>query len=438
MRPTEFESGAGVRTARGGLWSLALPLVVLASMFAFGVDRANAADCQFVLGFAALQAAAPDTVGDCLEDELHHPGDGITRQQTTAGILLWRKADNHTSFTDGHRTWVAGPQGLQQRPVGERFAWESDAARLIRIGAVVSETGRFVEEGNAVRRGYRLWANWVNGEYGGLKVGDERYWVELVMYDDAGEAAATRTLVERLITEDQVDFLLGPYSSGLTQSAIEVAEAHDRVLVTASGGAESLFTQGFENYFAVQTPAAQYTRSALQILAAEGAGSVVIAHADSTFAASVAEGARRWADEYGLDVLAVDDYSQGSADLSSVVASANVLEPDVFIGGGHFNDAILFLRAARDLDFQPAGDGNYGWAQQPAIGCPARFRRRIGNRSDAVGSVDELCRRIASGFGGRLCRPFPGSLAAGADLSGGRLVGRSPGPAARDRGRRLS
>ena len=410
MRPLDLEPRTGIRTARGRLWPLVLPILVLASLFAFGVDRADAADCEFVLGFAALQSAAPDTVGDCLENELHHPADGITRQQTTEGVLLWRKADNHTSFTDGHRTWVAGPQGLQQRAVGDRFAWESDAGRVIRVGAVVSETGRFVEEGNAVRRGYRLWANWINGEYGGIKVGDTRYRVDLVMYDDAGEAAATRMLVEKLITEDEVDFLLGPYSSGLTQSAIEVADAHDRILVTASGGAESLFTQGFESFFAVQTPAAQYTRSALQLLAGEGAASVVISHPDTVFATSVADGARRWAAESGLDVLAVHEYPQGSAGLAAIIADAKRLDPDVFVGGGHFNDAILFLRAARELDFRPAamvitvGPSNpllvemLGADAENVIG-PTQWEVSMGYAGDLIGSAADYAARFRALWG---------------------------------------
>ncbi|MXX65483.1 MAG: ABC transporter substrate-binding protein [Chloroflexi bacterium] len=410
MRPFEFDSRTGLWTARGRLWPLVLPILVLASWFAFGVDRANAADCQFVLGFAALQAAAPAAVGDCLENELHHPADGITRQQTAKGVLVWRKADNHTSFTDGHRTWVAGPLGLQQRSVGDRFAWESDADRVIRIGAVVSETGRFVAEGNDVRRGYRLWANWINGEYGGLKVGDARYRVELNMYDDAGEAAAARMLVERLITEDEVDLLLGPYSSSLTQIALEVADAHGQILVTASGGAESLFTQGFGSFFAVQTPAAQYTRSALQLLAGEGASSVVIAHPDTVFATSVADGARRWAAESELDVLAVHEYPQGSAELSAIIADAKRLGPDIFVGGGHFNDAILFLRAARELDFRPAamvitvGPSNpllvetLGSDAEYVIG-PTQWEASMSYAGDLIGSAADFAARYHSLWG---------------------------------------
>ena len=49
-------------------------------------------------------------------------------QQTTGGLMAWRKADNWTAFTDGYRTWVNGPNGLQQRLNTERFEWEADYA----------------------------------------------------------------------------------------------------------------------------------------------------------------------------------------------------------------------------------------------------------------------------------------------------------------------
>ena len=95
-----------------------------------------------------------------------------------------------------------------------------------------------------------------------------------------GVPTTTARLVEKLITEDGVDFLLGPYTSGLTRSAIEVAEKHGTIMVEANGGAESLFAQGFQNLFAVLTPAGDYTQSALELLAAKGAKTVVIAHSD--------------------------------------------------------------------------------------------------------------------------------------------------------------
>jgi hypothetical protein len=84
-----------------------------------------AAQCEFVLGFKTLHDGIPITVGDCLENERHDlmTGDGF--QRTAGGLLFWRKADSHTAFTDGYRTWVAGPFGAEQRLNTERFRWEA-------------------------------------------------------------------------------------------------------------------------------------------------------------------------------------------------------------------------------------------------------------------------------------------------------------------------
>ena len=86
------------------------------------------AECQFVLGFATLRdLIGHDIVGECLEIQ-HHGANGDALQQTTGGLMAWRKADNWTAFTDGYRTWINGPNGLVQRLNTERFEWEADYA----------------------------------------------------------------------------------------------------------------------------------------------------------------------------------------------------------------------------------------------------------------------------------------------------------------------
>ena len=85
----------------------------------------SAAECQFVLGFATLRdMIGHDIVGECLEKE-HYNSIGDSNQQTTGGLMAWRKADNWTAFTDGHRTWINGPNGLVTRLNHERFPWEA-------------------------------------------------------------------------------------------------------------------------------------------------------------------------------------------------------------------------------------------------------------------------------------------------------------------------
>ncbi len=93
-----------------------------------GSGVAEAADCQFVLGFKTLRdLIGHDIVGECLEDQ-RYAANGNSEQQTTGGLLVWRKADNFTAFTDGYRTWINGPNGLVQRLNTERFEWEADYA----------------------------------------------------------------------------------------------------------------------------------------------------------------------------------------------------------------------------------------------------------------------------------------------------------------------
>ena len=83
------------------------------------------AGCTFKLGFKALRDLIPDVVGNCLEDEHFNLSNGNAEQRTTGGLLVWRKADNWTAFTDGATTWILGPEGLADRPnAGPLFPWE--------------------------------------------------------------------------------------------------------------------------------------------------------------------------------------------------------------------------------------------------------------------------------------------------------------------------
>ncbi len=141
------------------------------------------------------------------------------------------------------------------------------------------------------------WLDWVNNEYGGVKVGEDRLRVELVMYDDEGDPDTAARLVEQLISEDQVDSLLGPYSSSLTQNTSAIAEKYNKIMVEGNGSSETLFERGFKNLFAVLTPAGNYTQSSLQVLAPQGASTVVVTYEDTAFPTSVAKGAQKWAAE---------------------------------------------------------------------------------------------------------------------------------------------
>ena len=109
----------------GGAW-----LLVAAGTPLAAANAGKQSACGFTLGFAALRDRLPREVGACLEDERHDPTTGDAVQQTTGGLLVWRKLDNRAAFTDGTQSWVDGPYGPQRRGNDQRFAWEPNPERL--------------------------------------------------------------------------------------------------------------------------------------------------------------------------------------------------------------------------------------------------------------------------------------------------------------------
>lgn len=104
-------------------------LIIVATVSGTGLDGPHAwaqGSCTFKLGFKALGDQIPEIVGRCLEDERFNLENGNAEQRTSGGLLVWRKADNWTAFTDGHTTWINGPDGLADRPnAGPLFPWEA-------------------------------------------------------------------------------------------------------------------------------------------------------------------------------------------------------------------------------------------------------------------------------------------------------------------------
>jgi hypothetical protein len=101
-------------------------MAVAAAAFTFGGVALAQEAPRFKLGFKGLADMIPNVVGTPLENE-HYAANGDSMQQTTTGLMVWRKADNVTAFTNGSETWLLGPDGLQERSNNERFPWETQA-----------------------------------------------------------------------------------------------------------------------------------------------------------------------------------------------------------------------------------------------------------------------------------------------------------------------
>ena len=97
------------------------------------------------------------------------------------------------------------------------------AQDTIKIGAAVSLTGSLAREGALLRDGYAFWQDALN-KAGGLKVGDKTYKVAVVYYDDESRPQTSAQLTEKLISQDKVNFIFGPYSSGIALATASISE----------------------------------------------------------------------------------------------------------------------------------------------------------------------------------------------------------------------
>src|SRR5258708_3985630 len=103
----------------------------------------------------------------------------------------------------------------------------AEAQAPIKIGASLSLTGSYAKPGTYQKEGYEVCADELNAK-GGL-LGRK---VEFVMYDDQSSTQTAQRLYEKLITEDKVDAVMGPYSSGITESVAGISEKYKKVLVS--------------------------------------------------------------------------------------------------------------------------------------------------------------------------------------------------------------
>jgi branched-chain amino acid transport system substrate-binding protein len=224
----------------------------------------------------------------------------------------------------------------------------AETAPPIRVGATLSLSGQYQRLGLDQLQGMQMWAADVNRR--GALLGRD---VEILYYDDRSDPETSARLYERLITEDRVDLLLGPYSSDITYAASAVAERHDFPMVATGAAASKIWSRGYRNIFQIDTPADRYMDLPLQFAQEQGLSRVALVHADAEFPREVAQGARRKAAELGMQIVFDAEYVESSEDFQALVGSLAASEPEVLIGGTYLDDSVRLVGAVRDAGLRP-------------------------------------------------------------------------------------
>lgn len=233
---------------------------------------------------------------------------------------------------------------LSRAVAGERF----------RIGFAVALTGIFGKEGAMVRDAYQIWADRVN-EDGGILVNGKRYPVELIFYDDQSTPSTSAKLVEKLISDDRVDLLLGGYGSSQVFAASAVAEKYGYPMISGGASSNKLFERGFKYYFSTLGKATEEVKGCVDIVQTMDPRprTAAIVGADILFTSLACEGYKKYAPANGLEVVHFELFPLGLADYNSMLIKVKHKSPDVLLVGSHLMVAIKTMKALKEIDFAP-------------------------------------------------------------------------------------
>jgi branched-chain amino acid transport system substrate-binding protein len=232
------------------------------------------------------------------------------------------------------------------------------AADTIVFGAAISITGKTAKEGEYTRDGYQFAIDRIN-ELGGIHSGGKTYRVVLKYYDDETKPERTAQLFEKLINEDKVNLLLGPYGSSPTGTAAPIAERYKIPMVEANGAAESTFSKGYKYSFMILSPAKLYLRGIIDVIRATdpAAKTVAILGENESFSKEVAGGAAEYAREKGMSIVYDELYPTNAQDVSALLTAIKGKNPDLVLGSGHLQDSLLIVKQSKDLGVSPKAMG---------------------------------------------------------------------------------
>ncbi len=223
----------------------------------------------------------------------------------------------------------------------------SDMQKL-RFGTVLSLTGRYSIQAKESHQGLSLWVKNVN-KAGGISIknqGKRKFGVELRCYDDESSAEKCRRFMEKLILDDDVDIIIGPYSSGHTLAVAPIAEKYKRILWNHGGSSDEIFSKGFTYIVSAITPASRYLTGIIDIAREldKKASSVAIFQAEeSGFSANVTEGAKKYGEESGFQT-SILKYTSAADELPNLLDGLKKQTPDIILGAGRAEDDILLAR----------------------------------------------------------------------------------------------
>jgi branched-chain amino acid transport system substrate-binding protein len=211
------------------------------------------------------------------------------------------------------------------------------------FGGAISQTGRYAEPAGRQVNSIKLWVDDVNAR-GGL-LGHK---VVVRLLDDKSDTQTAIKLYEKLITEDKVDLLLAPYSSGITEAVANVNERHKMPFVAYGAASTPIWEKGRKYIFNIVDIAENYQKGAVHLAKAIGVKKAAIIGEDSLFPRQSAIGAKQWAKQLGIEIVVEENYPLKQTDFTALLQKIRANGAEAIFSNSYFADSAAQLRQLRE------------------------------------------------------------------------------------------
>jgi branched-chain amino acid transport system substrate-binding protein len=216
-----------------------------------------------------------------------------------------------------------------------------------KVGAVFSVTGRASFLGDPEKKTAEMLADEINknGGINGKKL-------ELIIYDDEGDATKTNLAVKKLMTQDKVCVVIGPSLSGNSLAVVPLAEQYNIPLISAAASYKIVTDDAGKQrpwVFKVPQSDSMAVEAIFDHMKKKGIQKIAIISATDGFGKSGQSELVRLAPQYGLEIVADESYGPQDTDMTAQLTKIKGLAPQAIVNWSIGPPQVTVLRNYRDL-----------------------------------------------------------------------------------------
>lgn len=255
-------------------------------------------------------------------------------------------------------------------------------AQPVTFGASVQLTGPIANTGRYYSDAYEFAVERINAA-GGIKIGSAHRKIVLKILDNQSDVNLSVRQYVQLLSQDKVDFLLGPFASNFVLASSSIAERTQVPMVQGGGASDQIYSRGYRFVFGTLPAASNYFGSTIDAMTKlkPRPQTVALLYADDAFDVSVAKGTRELLKKAGLKTVIDERYSTNASDFSVLLSRIKSENVDAVLVAGHETEVLNFIRQAKSLNVSPK---LYSFT----VGVPsADFRHALGKDANGASGM---------------------------------------------------